>query len=54
VTGWQLASKSGKAGVVAMLRKVAAKGKHARLTLELAVEEATAAEEHAANMLGQH
>eukprot|EP01043_Picozoa_sp_COSAG02_P011894 COSAG02_NODE_446_length_22141_cov_17.963842_6_plen_261_part_00 len=53
MTGWQLASKSGKVGLVAMLRKLAAKGKHARLTLEFAVEEATEAEEHAANQLGQ-
>lgn len=45
MTGWQLASKGGKAGVVAMLRKVGSKGKHERLALELAVEEATAAEE---------
>ena len=47
-TGWQLASKGGKAGVVAMLQKVGGRGKHARLALEAAALEAAAAEEAAA------
>lgn len=47
VTGWELARKSGRTATLEALRKYGSKG-HEGLQLELALEEATAAEEAAA------